>query len=217
MAGVRFDPSRRRAFRNLFGQVAQAVGASVERTLSVAAEVSAEQDADAARRRRPAPLLRPPGAVAEADFLAGCTRCMDCAEVCPHDAIVAAPARLRAAAGTPVIDPATAPCLMCEDRPCVTACGAGVLRPELPPRIGTARIDQMECLAYRHQVCTTCADACPVAGAITQQRLKPTIQSEVCTGCGVCHNVCPAPRNAVLIHPIRQRPTLAALRGGGTR
>jgi ferredoxin len=32
----------------------------------------------------PFPLLRPPGAIAEPDFLATCTRCGDCAKACPH-------------------------------------------------------------------------------------------------------------------------------------
>jgi len=57
-----------------------------------------------ASARRALPVLRPPGAIDEATFLAECTRCEDCIEACPHDAIVRAPARLRDAAGTPIID-----------------------------------------------------------------------------------------------------------------
>ena len=68
------------------------------------------------------PLLRPPGAIAEEAFLQACTRCTACAEACPHGAIFRAPARLRGAEGTPVLDPFRSPCRMCPDLPCVRAC-----------------------------------------------------------------------------------------------
>ena len=35
---------------------------------------------------------------------------------------------------------------------------------------------------------------------------RPHIVEETCTGCGVCHFVCPAPENAVIIMPLAERP-----------
>lgn len=161
--------------------------------------------APASARPRPAfPVLRPPGAVAEADFLAGCTRCGDCIRACPHQAIRLAPDRLRAAAGTPIIDPAVQPCLMCTDTPCITACAPAVLRraPETPvPPIGLARIATVDCLAHQGTTCTTCSERCPVEGAIRLTGSRPQVVPDVCNGCGICHHVCPAPRNAVLVMP----------------
>lgn len=154
------------------------------------------------------PLLRPPGAIGESAFLAGCTRCGDCIRACPHQAIRLAPERLRSAAGTPIIDPAEQPCLMCPDTPCITACTPGVLRrqPEAPvPAIGVARIATVDCLAHQGSTCTTCSERCPVEGAIILTRGRPQIAADLCTGCGNCHHVCPAPRNAVLVMP-RNRP-----------
>lgn len=160
-----------------------------------------------ARLARPAafvPVLRPPGAVPEADFLAGCTRCGDCIRACPHRAIILAPERLRGAGGTPIIDPAAQPCLMCPDTPCITACAPMVLRrpdDEPIPPIGTARIATVDCLAHQGTTCTTCSERCPVEGAIVLTGGRPQVDPGRCTGCGICHHVCPAPRNAVLVLP----------------
>ncbi|MCA9726280.1 MAG: 4Fe-4S binding protein, partial [Candidatus Eisenbacteria bacterium] len=61
----------------------------------------AARDGDGARAFGPIPLLRPPGAIREDLFLERCTKCLDCAVVCPYGAIRPAPARYRSAAGTP--------------------------------------------------------------------------------------------------------------------
>ena len=154
------------------------------------------------------PVLRPPGAVAETAFLAGCTRCGDCIRACPHQAIRLAPERLRAAAGTPIIDPAEQPCLMCADTPCITACTPGVLRRQTEasvPAIGVARIATVDCLAHQGTTCSSCSERCPVEGAITLTNGRPQVAADACTGCGICHHVCPAPRNAVLVMPRMRR------------
>lgn len=52
--------------------------------------------------------------------------------------------------------------------------------------------------------CSTCVERCPVSGAMKKERGMPMVVADVCTGCGVCHEVCPAPRNAVLMLPRRQ-------------
>lgn len=180
----------------LLGQVlAGATGAAND-----AARRAAENEPDRGRHGV-FPLLRPPHAVAEPLFLSGCTRCRACLEACPHGAIIPAPARFRAAAGTPIIDPITQPCLLCTDTPCVTACEPKVLRSDLPLRMGTARINVVTCLAHRGSFCSVCAEHCPVEGAIEVSEGRPTVDAHACTGCGVCQHVCPAPENAVLLTP----------------
>ncbi len=149
--------------------------------------------------RRALPVHRPPGAAPEAELLAGCTRCMDCAGACPHQAIRVAPARLGAAAGTPVIEAAEAPCWMCADRPCITACEPGVLSARRPARMGSARVLAHDCIAATG--CSVCVEQCPVPGAISRVGGRPVIDAERCTGCGVCLHVCPAPRKAILLLP----------------
>jgi ferredoxin-type protein NapG len=162
-------------------------------------------------------LLRPPGAVAESDFLEACTRCGDCAEVCPHDAIREAPARLREAQGTPIIDPHASPCQMCEDLPCISACETGALRSEAPAALGAARVSPLDCLNRLSATCSVCVERCPVPGAIDFVADVPEVNERLCTGCGICQHVCPAPQNAILMLPNADRPTSRALdlSGGG--
>ncbi len=153
------------------------------------------------------PLLqRPPGAIDEEMFLDECTRCDECIAVCPPSAIRKAPDAFGRAAGTPMIDPRIQACVMCSDTPCITACEPNVLRSDLPLTMGSAMIVPSDCLAFLGQSCTTCTDACPVDGALDLTDGLPRIDSQRCTGCGVCHQVCPAPVNAVITRPAQDRP-----------
>lgn len=157
-------------------------------------------------RRVPLPVHRPPGAVPERQFLDGCTRCGACVDACPVHAIILAPGRFREAAGTPMIDAHTNACVMCADTPCITACEPRVLRADRPLKMGVAWIQPMHCLAHNGSFCTVCSERCPVPGAIEVADGKPRINDPACTGCGVCHQVCPAPINAVAIMPLPDRP-----------
>lgn len=157
-------------------------------------------------RRRTIPVMRPPGAIEESSFLAGCTRCNDCAKACPHEAIIPAPARFREAGGTPMIDADHQACLMCDDFPCIAACDVGVLTSQIPPLLGTARVTEQLCVAHHGTTCTVCSERCPVDGAIDVRSGKPTVNEAVCTGCGVCRFVCVAPENAILLMPAFIRP-----------
>jgi ferredoxin-type protein NapG len=163
-----------------------------------------------ARYQKAFPVLRPPGAIEEEAFLAGCTRCEACIKACPHTAILHAPLRFRRAAGTPMIDPIQQPCWMCRDFPCIAACEPDVLRLAAPKKIGIARIDIQTCLPHQGQACTVCSEQCPVPGAIELIAGRPRIVEATCTGCGVCQFVCPAPHNAVLLMPLAERPLPAA-------
>lgn len=184
------------------------------------ASSAATPSPELASRRRAFPVLRPPGAVREEDFLEHCTRCGACIEACPHDAIVLAPPRFRQAAGTPMIDPHAGPCRVCGELPCVAACQtpeAGcVLRWEIPLRMGTAEIQPWNCLAHQQSLglaaCSACVEQCPVPGAIEVVDNRPRIRPETCVGCGVCHHVCPAPQNAVIVLPTAVRPGMPAAR-----
>jgi ferredoxin-type protein NapG len=186
------------------------------RTLTEVAAGDADQDSaatisstpSAMARRRTIPVMRPPGAIEELDFLAGCTRCNDCAKACPHDAILPAPERFREAAGTPMIDADHQACLMCADYPCIAACDEDVLSSLIAPMLGTARVTEQLCVAHHGTTCTVCSEHCPVEGAIDVTNGKPTINEASCTGCGVCRYVCVAPENAILLMPafVRSSP-----------
>lgn len=82
--------------------------------------------------------------------------------------------------------------------------------PPAPPAAGEspplALILDRFCLAWQGSFCSVCSERCPEPGAITTERGKPRINSDLCTGCRICHEVCPAPKNAVFVVPRAPRP-----------
>ncbi|MGI9455137.1 MAG: 4Fe-4S dicluster domain-containing protein [Aeoliella sp.] len=204
------DISRRDFVRGRFAKAPSNPAPLVMRYPRSADEVSMISSEVASRQT--IPVLRPPGAVDEVTFLAECTRCSECITACPHDAIVHAPDRMRQAAGTPMIDADNQPCVMCADFPCIAACEPNVLTVLVPKAMGTAKVIAQTCLAYHGTTCTVCSEQCPVEGAIDVTNGKPSVNEEVCTGCGVCRYVCPSVENAILL-----MPTFARSPGRGNR
>lgn len=204
--------SRRDLFRGLLGRSkpspSKPAPAPIVAHVAPPTAPAAPEPAPAPRfgRGRVLPVLRPPGAIEESAFLAACTRCNACVEACPHGAIALAPARLREAAGTPVLNPIAAPCRMCAELPCVAACEPLALRLDVPAKMGTAAISPLDCLAHQNTTCSACVEQCPVEGAMVWENGRPVVNPAACTGCGVCQHVCPAPRNAVMVLPVRNRP-----------
>ncbi|MDX9699943.1 MAG: ferredoxin-type protein NapG [Rhodocyclaceae bacterium] len=169
----------------------------------------------------PATALRPPGALAEADFLAACVRCGLCVRDCPYDTLKLAELGDSVVTGTPYFEARRIPCEMCEDIPCVVACPTGALDRALTDiedaRMGLAvLIDQETCLNYLGLRCDVCYRVCPVIDrAITLERvhnprsdrhamLLPTVHSDHCTGCGKCEQACVLPgESAIKVLPIQ--------------
>ena len=90
--------------------------------------------------------------------------------------------------------------------PAITASAqpASTLPAAAPP--GSARVAVIagrHCLAYQNSFCTTCSERCPVPGAIVIEQGLPRVVAESCTGCEICHQVCPSPERAILMVPKR--------------
>jgi ferredoxin-type protein NapG len=160
--------------------------------------------------------LRPPGALAEADFGATCIKCGQCVVDCPFDTLRLAAAGEGVPIGTPHFEPRQIPCYMCEDIPCTRACPTGALDPGLEDvrdsRMGTAVVDQENCLSWLGLRCEICVRDCPVTGvAITTENhprriskhamFVPVVHGDACTGCGVCEKVCPTEVAAIRVLP----------------
>jgi len=73
------------------------------------------------------PLLRPPGAVDEENYLNLCIKCGQCLQVCPYDSILLEGVEGGASYGMAYIDPTQRGCYLCEAFPCVLACPTGAL------------------------------------------------------------------------------------------
>ncbi|MGH7533748.1 MAG: 4Fe-4S dicluster domain-containing protein [Gemmatimonadales bacterium] len=139
---------------------------------------------------------RPPGALPEMAFLASCTRCNACVDVCPPKAIRRAATETGLAAGTPFIDPTLQPCIACPEMPCAAACPTGAL--VLPTerwagyRLNAVELVPERCITFHGSTCGVCAQACPVGPAALEMDADghPVLKAEGCVGCGVCVRAC---------------------------
>ena len=175
---------------------------------------TAVQVADQHVQYRASHWIRPPYALQELDFLLTCTRCDKCIDACPHNVIFRLPARLGAqVVGTPAMDLLHKGCHLCEDWPCVNACEPGALLfPETEPEqavplpsIACAEIDTQHCLPYNGPECGACESSCPVPGALKWDSTRPYIDSEFCTGCGLCREACIVDPGAVIIKSVQRQ------------
>lgn len=152
------------------------------------------------------PVLRPPGARPESEFLDRCYRCGNCADVCPVSAIRLHPSDDESLGGTPFIDASATACVVCSDIACTHACPSGALEPLTNPahiRMGLAIVDQAACVRSEGEDCRECIDKCPIGeGAIRLDRKgRVEVLSDGCVGCGVCQLYCPTKPEAIVVDP----------------
>jgi ferredoxin-type protein NapF len=142
-------------------------------------------------RLRPGTLpLRPPWALAEADFTAACTRCDQCLLQCAEGILV------RGSGGFPELDFSRGACSFCGA--CLANCEPGALAARQPSARNawrqTAEIGP-GCLSARGIVCRACGDACEPRAIgfrlVVGGKATPELQLARCTGCGACLSVCP--------------------------
>lgn len=153
------------------------------------------------------PMLRPPGALDEIDFLATCARCGKCAEICETGCIKTAHGENGLSIGTPYIEPLERACNLCMK--CIDVCPTGALRPiaKEDVRMGKAIMDKDLCITRQGHDCRVCHASCPMYNkAIYLEDFNyPTIDHRYCVGCGTCVNVCMANPKALRIKPVATR------------
>lgn len=168
-------------------------------------------------------LLRPPGALPEIDFLKTCIKCGMCVEACPFDTLKLASPGDNKPIGTPYFIPRDIPCYMCEDIPCVPVCPSGALditkvstNQKLDinkAEMGVAVVDSKNCIAFWGIQCDACYRACPLMDVAIKldysknertgkhALIKPVVDSDACTGCGLCERACVTEKASIIVLP----------------
>jgi polyferredoxin len=165
-------------------------------------------------------VIRPPGSVAEDEFLRRCIKCDQCIRVCPTN--VLQPSLFEAGLEglwTPIMISKMGWCeLNCTL--CSQVCPTGAIREisiaeklgigpfegKGPVKTGTAFYNQGRCLPWAMDTsCVVCEEVCPVSpkaiftrnvevtdrwGATIQLK-RPYIDANKCIGCGICEHECP--------------------------
>lgn len=165
--------------------------------------------------------IRPPGSVAEPEFLERCIKCDQCVNVCPTN--VLQPATLAEAGleglWTPVMDFSVGfcqlNCTLCSEV-CPTGAiqktsldkklGVGTHVEDGPISVGTAFFNRGRCLPWAMETpCVVCEEVCPVTPKaigvyeVEHERWdgnkvtlqRPYMRPELCIGCGICEHECP--------------------------
>lgn len=167
--------------------------------------------------------LRPPGALKEKDFLAACIKCGMCVEACPFHTLRLATPGDNKPLGTPYFIAREIPCYMCTDIPCVPVCPSGALdvtrvstNGQLDinkAKMGLAIVDVKNCIAYWGIQCDACYRACPLLDKAIKLEysknertgkhayLEPVVDSDFCTGCGLCEKACVTQKAAIFVLP----------------
>lgn len=175
-----------------------------------------------ANEKQPNPArIRPPGALAEREFLARCTRCGECMRVCIANGLQ--PAFFEAGAEgfwSPVL---IARIGYCEYNCtlCGQVCPTGAierlqLAKKQEVKIGLADIDRSRCLPWNgNSECIVCEEHCPtpvkairlreedvwsVNEGVSIKVQRPYVDEKLCIGCGICETKCPlSDRSAIVV------------------
>ena len=145
-------------------------------------------------------LPRPPGALIEPDFLKYCTRCYQCIDVCPTDALI--PAGISGGIpniGTPVLE--WKKCIFC--MACIRTCPTGAIKRIAKDdiKIGNAAINRDTCLTWSGQSkCDICYNACRYDAIKLENEIYPVVLDDPCTGCNACERRCPTKPKSIVVY-----------------
>lgn len=67
-----------------------------------------------------------------------------------------------------------------------------------------AVVSARQCIALPPGFCRACVERCPLPGAMAVRNGVPMVNAAICDGCGLCAEICPAPRKAILMLPRRE-------------
>ena len=136
------------------------------------------------RLRRKEEVVRPPWLLPA--NLASCDGCGDCATACE-------PRLISIVDETPQLSFNQSECTFCGA--CAESCPQDLFDRQAPAFEHVVAIGA-ECLAWNGIVCQSCRDACPEMAISFLPRIGgpflPTLQPDLCCGCGACIAACPS-------------------------
>jgi len=144
-------------------------------------------------------LLRPPGALPEADFLAACIRCCRCQDACEPGAIQFYTESDGDLFHTPYIEPAKAGCTLCNK--CGPACPTGALLAftrMAEVRMGSVELREDLCLSYKAKAVR---DQQELLVQLGRKPMEVDAATERRGPCGECYVFCPLRNRAIKLEP----------------
>jgi len=154
------------------------------------------------------PLIRPPGAIPETEFLRTCIRCGECMKSCLTNTLQ--PCLWESGFSglwTPKMDPRLAPC----DQNC-NVCGKVCptqairslsLEEKTHAKVGTAVLRKEMCLVWaQNKICLICDEICPYNAIVfrpVEGYRRPVVVASKCNGCGFCEQRCPVQGESAIV------------------
>jgi MauM/NapG family ferredoxin protein len=154
------------------------------------------------------PLIRPPGAIPETEFLRTCIRCGECMKSCLTNTLQ--PCLWESGFSglwTPKMDPRLAPC----DQNC-NVCGKVCptqairsisLEEKTHAKVGTAVLRKEMCLVWaENKICLICDEICPYNAIVfrpVEGYRRPVVIASKCNGCGFCEQRCPVKGDSAIV------------------
>lgn len=153
-------------------------------------------------------LIRPPGAIPEAEFLRTCIRCGECMKSCLTNTLQ--PCFWESGFSglwTPKMDLRLAPCDQ-NCNICGRVCPTQAIR-SLPleerthAKVGTAVLRKEMCLVWaQNKLCLICDEICPYNAIVfrpVEGYRRPFVIASKCNGCGFCEQRCPVKGESAIV------------------
>lgn len=153
-------------------------------------------------------LVRPPGAIPEAQFLSTCIRCGECMKACPTNTLQ--PCFWQsglAGLWTPRMELRLAGCEQ-SCHVCGKVCPTQAIRSlsleeKNHAKVGTAVIYKEKCLVWaQDKLCLVCDEICPYNAIVfrtIEGYRRPVVIASRCNGCGYCELKCPVQGDSAIV------------------